>query len=129
METSPLGIRRQQTRPLPVVGTPDDVVTGPVAVPADAATAPQPTAPGATVLGARPPRLTVTRVAAARSRELSGEWRWRLRGGRRAGGAGDGGLAGLRVVAALQEAGDSMTAVSLAGTRLLAAGALAQRGN
>ncbi|GAB4082557.1 MFS transporter [Modestobacter muralis] len=141
VETSPLGIRRMQTRPLPVVGAPGDAVaTRPTAVPPAGtpgvdttphAVAPEATAPSGTApaLGARPPRLTVTRVAAARSRELSGAAVRRVRTASRADGAGDSGLSGLLGVNALHVAGDAMIAVSLAGTLFFAAAADAQRGN
>lgn len=134
-ETEPLALRRQETRPLPVVGTPDGAVETrpPVTVPAtvdaatvDAATAPQHTAPAP---GSAPARLTVTRVAAARSRELSGAAVRRVRAASRADGAGDSGLSGLLTVNALHVAGDAMIAVSLAGTLFFAAASDAQRGN
>nr|WP_261325577.1 MFS transporter [Modestobacter marinus] len=113
VETSPMGIRRTQTRPLPVPGT---TAAGPV----DEGT------PG---LGARPPKVTVTRVAAARSRELTGAAVRRVRAASRADGAGDSGLSGLLWVNALHMAGDAMIAVSLAGTLFFAAAADAQRWN
>jgi hypothetical protein len=138
VDTSPLGVRRQQTRPLPVAATQppgDDTPTtaGPVAPGAGstvpgAGRAPGPAAPPPS-LGARPQKLTVTRVAATRTRELSGAAVRRVREYGRAGGAGETGLAGLLWVNALHMAGDAMIAVSLAGTLFFAAASDAQRGN
>jgi hypothetical protein len=140
VETSPLGIRRQQTRPLPVAATQppgDDIPTtvgpvvtspGPDAAVPGAGWSPGPAAPPPR-LGARPPKLTVTRVAAARSRQLSGAAVRRVRAYGRADGAGESGLAGLFWVNALHVAGDAMIAVSLAGTLFFAAASDAQRGN
>jgi len=124
VDTRPLGVRRQQTRPLPVAGV-DDVPTTP------GLTAPGPDAdlPGSTRLGARPPRVTGPRVAAARARNLSGSAVARVRAYGRADGAGDSGLSGLLWVNALHVAGDAMIAVSLAGTLFFAAPSDAQRGN
>ncbi|CCH86287.1 Major facilitator superfamily MFS_1 [Modestobacter italicus] len=118
METHPLGIPRQQTRPLPVVGA------GPVEDTRPGAPAAAPWEPAA---GPRKP--TVTRVAAARTRELSGATVRRVRAYGRADGAGETGLAGLFWVNALHVAGDAMIAVSLAGTLFFAAASDAQRGN
>jgi Major Facilitator Superfamily len=101
VETSPLGVRRQQTRPLPVAGPP----------PAHGSTP------------------TVTRVAAARTRQLGGAAVRRVRDYGRADGAAGTGLTGLFWVNALHVAGDAMIAVSLAGTLFFAAAADAQRGN
>ena len=132
-----------QTRPLPVPGgqpAADDAptVAGIPSVPAGAGD-PAPDGPppplvagprpagGATATGPR--RLTVTRVAAARSRELTGAAVRRVRAASRADGAGDTGLSGLVWVNALHTAGDAMIAVSLAGTLFFAAPAEAQRGN
>ena len=132
VETSPVGIRRQQTRPLPVAATQppgDDTPTStrPAAAPPPGpGPADAPTAPG---LGARPPRVTVTRVAAARTRELGGAAVRRVRAAGRADGAQESGLTGLIWVNALHVAGDAMIAVSLAGTLFFAAAADAQRGN
>jgi hypothetical protein len=114
--TAPLGAGRQQTRPQPVPGAipPDD----------DA-----PTVPGISAPGARSPRVTVTRVAAARTRELTGATVRRVRAYGRADGAADSGLTGLFWVNALHMAGDAMIAVSLAGTLFFAAASGAQRGN
>ncbi|WP_231851762.1 MFS transporter [Modestobacter italicus] len=118
VETHPLGIPRQQTRPLPVVGA------GPVEDTRPGAPAAAPWEPAA---GPRKP--TVTRVAAARTRELSGATVRRVRAYGRADGAGETGLAGLFWVNALHVAGDAMIAVSLAGTLFFAAASDAQRGN
>jgi MFS family permease len=101
VETAPLGVRRQQTRPLPVAGEP----------PAEGAA------------------RTVTRVAAARTRQLGGAAVRRVRDHGRADGAGSSGLSGLSWVSALHVAGDAMIAVSLAGTLFFAAAADAQRSN
>jgi MFS family permease len=108
-----MGVARAQTRPLPVAGEgmPDDET---------------PPTPG---LGARPPKVTVTRVAASRTRELSGAAVRRVRAYGRADGADESGLSGLFWVNALHMAGDAMIAVSLAGTLFFAAAADAQRGN
>ncbi|WP_369140679.1 MFS transporter [Modestobacter versicolor] len=121
-ETTPMGVRRLQTRPLPVAGAraPDD------ATPTGPRSGLPPTAPG---LGDRPPRVTVTRVAASRTRELSGAAVRRVRAYGRADGADASGLTGLFWVNALHMAGDAMIAVSLAGTLFFAAAADAQRGN
>jgi hypothetical protein len=125
VETHPLGIPRQQTRPLPVVGA------GPVADTQPAPRSPQGPAPDATPWGpgTGPRKLTVTRVAAARTRQLSGATVRRVRAYGRADGAGETGLAGLFWVNALHMAGDAMIAVSLAGTLFFAAASDAQRGN
>jgi MFS family permease len=142
-ETRPLGVRRAQTRPLPVAGAQppaDDsptVVGVPAVLPAVAgdpgpAAAPPsgPAAPaGAPAAGSAPRKLTVTRVAAARTRELTGAAVRRVRSASRADGAGDSGLSGLVLVNALHTAGDAMIAVSLAGTLFFAASTDAQRGN
>jgi MFS family permease len=125
VDTSPLGVRRQQTRPLPVAATqpPGDdspTVTGP---------APTPPGPAPSTPPPGPQKLTVTRVAAARTRQLSGDAVRRVRAYGRADGAGESGLAGLLWVNALHVAGDAMIAVSLAGTLFFAAAADAQRGN
>ncbi|MBB3676694.1 MFS family permease [Modestobacter versicolor] len=137
-ETTPLGVRRQQTRPLPVAGrladaTPTDP-GHPAPPPGPAATGPSApglgaTGPSPSGLGARPPRVTVTRVAASRTRELSGAAVRRVRAYGRADGAADSGLTGLFWVNALHMAGDAMIAVSLAGTLFFAAASDAQRGN
>jgi hypothetical protein len=78
---------------------------------------------------AGPAKLTVTRVAAARSRELTTAAARRVRAASRADGAGESGLSQLLWVNALHTAGDAMIAVSLAGTLFFAATTDAQRGN
>jgi hypothetical protein len=83
---------------------------------------PPPAAPG-------PQKLTVSRVAVARSRELSAAAARRVRDASRADGAGESGLSQLLWVNALHMAGDAMIAVSLAGTLFFAATTDAQRGN
>ncbi|CCG01607.1 MFS transporter [Blastococcus saxobsidens] len=103
LDTTPLGVPRPQTRPMP------------------AATA-TPPLPGG-------PKVTVTRVAAARSRELTVAAARRVRAASRADGAAETGLAQLLWVNALHMAGDAMIAVSLAGTLFFAATTDAQRGN
>ncbi|MCO7222217.1 MFS transporter, partial [Klenkia sp. PcliD-1-E] len=90
---------------------------------------PEPTAPPSPGLGARPPKVTVTRVAAQRSRELTVAAVRRVNAASRADGAGDSGLAHVLWVNALHTAGDAMVAVSLAGTLFFAASTDAQRGN
>lgn len=76
-----------------------------------------------------PGKLTVTRVAAARSKELTSAAARRVRAASRADGAGESGLTQLLWVNALHMAGDAMIAVSLAGTLFFAAASDAQRGN
>jgi MFS family permease len=78
---------------------------------------------------AAPAKLTVTRVAAARSRELTVAAARRVRTASRADGAGESGLTQLLWVNALHMAGDAMIAVSLAGTLFFAATTDAQRSN
>ncbi|RZU34371.1 MFS transporter [Blastococcus saxobsidens] len=75
------------------------------------------------------PKVTVTRVAAARSRELTVAAARRVRAASRADGAEESGLSHLLSVNALHMAGDAMIAVSLAGTLFFAATTDAQRGN
>jgi MFS family permease len=119
VETAPLGVPRQQTRPLPVPAAQppgDDTPTTATGAPP----------PGS---GARAHGLRVTRAAAARARDLSGAAAGRVRAYGRAGGAGDSGLSGLFWLNALHVAGDAMIAVSLAGTLFFAAASDAQRGN
>jgi len=74
-------------------------------------------------------RITVTRVAAARTREITGNTVRRINAASRADGAGDTGLSGLLWTSALNTAGDALIAVSLAGTLFFAAVGDAQRGN
>lgn len=78
---------------------------------------------------AAPPRVTVTRVALSRSRELSRAAARRVRAASRADGADASGLSRLLWVNALHMAGDALIAVSLAGTLFFAATTDAQRGN
>ncbi|MGY1679815.1 MFS transporter [Geodermatophilus sp. SYSU D01176] len=113
-QTTPLEVQRPATRPLPAAGDGADTL------PPTAALPPPPP----------PPRkLTVTRVAAARTRELTGAAVRRVQTASRADGAGSSGLAQLLWVNALHMAGDAMVAVSLAGTLFFAATADAQRSN
>ena len=74
-------------------------------------------------------RITVTRVAAARTKEITGNTVRRINAASRADGAGDTGLSGLLWTSALHTAGDAMIAVSLAGTLFFAAAVDAQRSN
>ncbi|SNR84040.1 Major Facilitator Superfamily protein [Blastococcus mobilis] len=107
-ETTPLDVPRPATRPMPsVADRPTTALPGPAA----------------------PAKLTVTRVAAARSRELTAAAARRVRAASRADGAGESGLTQLLWVNALHMAGDAMIAVSLAGTLFFAATTDAQRGN
>ncbi|MGY1841078.1 MULTISPECIES: MFS transporter [unclassified Modestobacter] len=164
VETSPMGIRRQQTAPMPVAAaqppgddTPTTVRTPPApswqqtrpvpplppagsppahpSPPAAPLGAPPPGGPaGATAAppgpGGRPAKLTVTRVAAARSRELTAATVRRVRAAGRADGAGQTGLSHLVLVNALHVAGDAMIMVSLAGTLFFSAATTdAQRWN
>ncbi|MGI8625203.1 MAG: MFS transporter [Geodermatophilaceae bacterium] len=76
-----------------------------------------------------PGRITVTRVAAARTREITGNTVRRINAASRADGAGDTGLSGLFWTSALNTAGDALIAVSLAGTLFFAAAVDAQRSN
>jgi MFS family permease len=73
--------------------------------------------------------VTVTRVAVARTRQLTAAAARRVRAASRADGAGETGLTQLLWVNALHMAGDAMVAVSLAGTLFFAATTDAQRGN
>ena len=110
---------------------PDRVDTTPVEV-SRPATRPLPTAeaaPPSPQTGAGPRKLTVTRVAIARSHELGSAAVQRVRAAGRAHGAGESGLTQLLWVNALHMAGDAMVAVSLAGTLFFAATADAQRSN
>ncbi|MGY1739172.1 MULTISPECIES: MFS transporter [unclassified Blastococcus] len=88
--------------------------------PADAATEPA---------GLPGQRTTVTRVAVARSRELTGAAVRRVKAASRADGAAESGLTHLLWTNALHAAGDAMIAVSLAGTLFFAATTDAQRSN
>jgi hypothetical protein len=78
---------------------------------------------------AAPPKITVARVAVARSRQLTAAAAERVRAASRADGAGESGLTQLLWVNALHMAGDAMIAVSLAGTLFFAATTDAQRSN
>jgi len=98
-------------------------VTEPLTTPGDGAGAGAPRAPGG------PRKLTVTRVAAVRSRELTGAAVRRVQAASRADGAAESGLSQLLWVNALHMAGDAMIAVSLAGTLFFAAATNAQRSN
>ncbi|WP_229827727.1 MFS transporter [Klenkia taihuensis] len=127
------GARRTPTRPMQLPGDDSPTVVDPVA-PTGPQTwrppAPEPAAaPPSPGLGARPPKVTVTRVAARRSRELTVAAVRRVNAASRADGAGDSGLAHVLWVNALHTAGDAMIAVSLAGTLFFAASTDAQRGN
>ncbi|WP_155858770.1 MFS transporter [Candidatus Blastococcus massiliensis] len=75
------------------------------------------------------PRVTVTRVAISRSRELSRAAARRVQAASEADGADSSGLSRLLWVNALHMAGDALIAVSLAGTLFFAATTDAQRGN
>jgi hypothetical protein len=75
------------------------------------------------------PRVTVTRVAISRSRELSRAAARRVQAASHADGAEASGLSRLLWVNALHMAGDALIAVSLAGTLFFAATTDAQRGN
>ena len=110
-DTTPLDVPRPATRPLPT----------PAALPA-----------GEQSPAAAPPaqpRVTVTRVAVARTRQLTTAAARRVRAASQADGAGETGLTQLLWVNALHMAGDAMIAVSLAGTLFFAAATGAQRGN
>ena len=95
VDTTPLEVPREGTRPLPEI----------------------------------PPKVTVTRVAVARTRQLFAALAGRVRAASRADGAGESGLTHLLWVNALHMAGDAMIAVSLAGTLFFAATTNAQRSN
>jgi len=113
---------------------PDRVDTTPLDVPRPA-TEPMPSATGQPPGQALPPtspapaKLTVTRVAVARSRELTAAGVRRVRAASRADGGGESGLTQLLWVHALHMAGDAMVAVSLAGTLFFAATTDARRSN
>ena len=116
VDTTPLGVpphRAATGRPSPDE-QPTDVV-------------PELPAAGPPVAG--PPKVTVTRVAVARSRQLTAAAAARVRAASRADGAGESGLTQLLWVNALHMAGDALIAVSLAGTLFFAATTDAQRGN
>jgi MFS family permease len=119
VETAPLGVPRQQTRPLPVAA----------AQPPGENTATTATGAPPWGSGVRFRALGATRTAAAGAGRLSGSAARRVREYGRAGGAGDTGLSALFSVNALHVAGDAMIAVSLAGTLFFSAAADSQRGN
>jgi MFS family permease len=104
MDTTPLDVGDLRTEPLP----PQDAAAG---------------------TPAGPRKVTVTRVAASRTRELTRGAVRRVQAASRADGAGETGLTQLLWVNALHMAGDAMIAVSLAGTLFFAAATGAQRGN
>ncbi len=118
VDTTPLAVQAPGTTPIPQ--------QGPVHVAPPAALPP---APGPAAAPPGPQRVTVTRVAVARTRELTGATVARVRAASRADGAAESGLSQLLGVNALHMAGDAMVAVSLAGTLFFAAPADAQRGN
>ena len=107
--------------------------TTPLPVPGEAGRPPADDHPTAVIPEPTPPsggqKVTVTRVAAARSRELTAAAARRVRAASRADGAGESGLTQLLWVNALHMAGDAMIAVSLAGTLFFAAASDAQRSN
>ena len=109
MDTTPLDVPEPRTRPVRAAG--DDHPTEVLPDPAGS------------------PKVTVSRVAVARSRELTAEAVRRVRAASRADGAGESGLTHLLWVNAFHMAGDAMIAVSLAGTLFFAAAGNAQRGN
>ncbi|WP_336030014.1 MFS transporter [Geodermatophilus sp. FMUSA9-8] len=131
MDTAPLDLPQPGHGPPPGYGPPPyDPGYGPPpqALPAAPPTVPQPE-PAPAPRSAAEPRVTVTRVAVARSRELTRAGVARVRRASRADGAGESGLTQLLWVNAMHMAGDAMIAVSLAGTLFFAAAADAQRGN
>jgi MFS family permease len=74
-------------------------------------------------------KITVTRVAAARTRHLVGSGVRRIGAASRAGGAQESGLTALIWTHAVNYAADAMIAVSLAGTIFFSAARSQQRGN
>ncbi|MBA2388914.1 MAG: MFS transporter [Geodermatophilaceae bacterium] len=76
-----------------------------------------------------PSKITVTRVAAARTRHLTSTAVRRINAASRADGAGESGLTRLIWTHALNCAGDTLIAISLAGTLFFAAAAGEQRTN
>jgi MFS family permease len=79
--------------------------------------------------GPGPRKITVTRVAAARTRQLVGGGVRRIGAASRADGAQESGLTSLIWTHALNYAADAMIAVSLAGTIFFSAARSQQRGN
>ncbi|MBM7807285.1 hypothetical protein JOD57_003122 [Geodermatophilus bullaregiensis] len=137
VDTTPLGLPaaepRPGTRPMATAPPGRPPYQGPPTAPAPPAyQVPPPALPPAAPPPAAPrpaPKATVTRVAVARTRELTGAAVARVRAASRADGAGESGLTHLLWVNALHMAGDAMVAVSLAGTLFFAATTDAQRGN
>ncbi|MGY1639705.1 MFS transporter [Geodermatophilus sp. SYSU D00703] len=133
MDTTPLDVGRPATRPQPSAPPPwsDGPAPGgdrpPTAVLPPSGRRPPDGAPPSAPTSPR--KLTVTRVAAVRTRELTGAAVRRVRTASRADGAGESGLTHLLWVNALHMAGDAMVAVSLAGTLFFAATTDAQRSN
>jgi hypothetical protein len=129
MDTTPVGVPRASTRPMPsaapqppgddhpTTALPEARALGTGARP-DSAPPPHPA-----------PKVTVARAIGTRSRELTAAAARRVQGASRADGAGESGLTQLLWVNALHMAGDAMIAVSLAGTLFFAATTDAQRGN
>ena len=120
MDTTPLDVGDLRTEPVPAAG--------PHTTP-DPSAEPQAALPPGEVPAEGPRKLTVTRVAATRSRDLARAAVRRVQAASRADGAGETGLTQLLWVNALHMAGDAMIAVSLAGTLFFAAATGAQRGN
>jgi Major Facilitator Superfamily len=85
--------------------------------------------PGQQANARMPRKLTVTRVAAVRTRELTGRALRGISAASRADGAGESGLSGLIWTNATQMAGDAMIAVCLAGTIFFSAATSQQRTN
>jgi MFS family permease len=114
-DTAPLGAPRPGTRPMP-----------------SAADRPPGDDRSTTAAAGNPsarPKVTVTRVAVTRSRDLTAAAARRVRAASRADGAQESGLTHLLWVNALHMAGDAMIAVSLAGTLFFSATTDAQRSN
>jgi len=122
--SGPSGPDRVDTTPL---GTPRP--GGPTGAPGWHSPDEQPTDVVPELPPAAAPKVTVTRVAAARSRQLTSAAAQRVRAAGRADGAAESGLTQLLWANALHMAGDAMIAVSLAGTLFFAAPAHAQRSN
>jgi MFS family permease len=116
MDTTPLDVGDLRTEPTPAQAPRTTPFPPPEPLPPTGA-------PGG------PRKLTVTRVAAVRSRDLTRAAVRRVQAASRADGAGETGMTQLLWVNALHMAGDAMIAVSLAGTLFFAAATGAQRGN
>jgi hypothetical protein len=135
----PSGVRRRRQVGHSDANGPDRVDTTPLGAPPYGATRPpspdeQPTdvvpeLPSPRAAQGDPPKVTVTRVAVARSRQLTAAAAARVRAASQADGAGESGLTQLLWVNALHMAGDALIAVSLAGTLFFAATTDAQRSN